>query len=376
MTKTKKIILKNLLKTLSNKHKVFDFNKIREQGYPINIIISERGSKGKTFGMKEFLREDFLKNGNKGMLLMNSINQVDREKKTFIDDFFKKSSLEMLPISTPEFWKNCTWDGSSQKATLELLYDDGQKKQTFIKMLPITHGEKIKGSRGEYTTLVYDEFNVGISRASQQCDNFFSVLHTLENVVIEKQPLKNIFIFGNNKSLNNLILIKLGITHINDEITQIYDEYGKPLILIIVPKFTKEQAKEIKEKNKNNWIYQLSSKAGDLDHAYLNQSLNDSINNVKQWNNDDNFQVNYKPIACIYTQKRYYSIGFYNGRKYVIPLTKRPDGYIYSLNKRDMIEGNVFAPHYKEDLLKMLSNNELFFSDVVARESIIKIITI
>lgn len=371
----KKIIFKNLLKTLSNGHKVLDFEKIEALKFPVNLIITERGSKGKTFGMKEHLRKKYQKDKSKAMWLMNSVIQIKREQKTFTNDFFKKSSLEMLPIETIEFWKNCNFEGDTKKVNLELVHKDGKNVNAFIKMLAIPHGEKIKGSREDIATVVYEEFNVGITRTEQQCDNFFSLLHTLENVVIQEQPLKNIWIFGNNKSLNNLILIKLGITHIDKEITTIYDKYGNPLILIIAPKFTQNEVKEITEANKNNWIFQLAQQADEVEHSYFNKSLFDNINNVKQWNLEPNFIENCNLIGCIYTQKRYYAIGTYKGYKYMFNLPERPEGYVYSLNKKDMIEGNVYKPFFKEGLLKMLSNNQLYFADLVTRESIIKIIT-
>jgi hypothetical protein len=48
--------------TLPNGKRVYDFQKIEDAGFPIVIIISMRGSLGKTYNVKDFLLKKFIEN--------------------------------------------------------------------------------------------------------------------------------------------------------------------------------------------------------------------------------------------------------------------------------------------------------------------------
>ena len=51
--------MKKFYKTLDNGKEVFDFKKIKDYGFPINIIISMRGGLGKSTNAKIFLKQEW-----------------------------------------------------------------------------------------------------------------------------------------------------------------------------------------------------------------------------------------------------------------------------------------------------------------------------
>lgn len=379
MLKKSKYTVEDFLQTLSNGKKVLDFSKIKATGFPIRLIMTERGAKGKTLNAKEDLRKDFQKDGSVGIWLTNTEIMSEKQKADFFEDLNKPFVRNELPDI--EFWDNCKIKGSLKKNRCYVYYKD----QKFIKIQPLSMAEDLKGARLKWSSIKWEEFNVNFNRVLDAVNRLDSLLHSTEDLVSnhgEKQTLM-LDIFGNNKSLNNKIIYAMGVTHIENEVTEVFDDNGKKLMLIISPRFTPEQKQEIEEQNKDNWIYQLSKKLGTANHSYFNESLYDDVNNVFQYTKTQESANKYLlPQMTIHHRKQYYNIykikiGDRKNKYHIVSVDKKDifSKAIAVFNKRDMIENAVLNSKYKTALLKLLSHSDITYEDIVSRELFISSLT-
>lgn len=365
--------------TLKNGKKVFDFNKIAEKGFLMNVLITERGARGKTFNAKEFIREQYLKHQARSLWIMNTEGLLTKQISDFTKDFFKPSVTKMLPKSSLTFWDNITMTGAVSNNLARMDYKDNE----VLKFLMINHAELMKGARVGYRYFFWDEFNVKANVIRKPIDLFDSLLHSLEDLVSlhgGQQELQG-FIFGNNKSLNNPILTHMGITHLEHEISEIRDQYGKPLVLIIAPQIQGVQIKQLEEDNKNNSIYQFSKLIGTAEHSYYNQSLHDEVNNVIRYLDDKETANLLKPAFTLYHKEEYLNVykvmDGVNKGDYHAYTVKKKDIFraVFAFSVRDMKESITLNKLYKKAFIKALSLNKVSFEDIQSREIFISAIT-
>tara|TARA_R110002020_G_scaffold58823_4_gene161111 strand:- start:26 stop:400 length:375 start_codon:yes stop_codon:yes gene_type:complete len=114
-----------------------------------------------------------------------------------------------------------------------------------------------------------------------------SLLATMDDPINRNKKggkkLRKIIIHANFKSLNDDFLINLGITKIEDEVTDIMSKDNKTLLgRILVPTYDEKDKQDFINKNKNNVLFQLQDKLGQSDHIYFNENLFDEINFVNE----------------------------------------------------------------------------------------------
>lgn len=304
--------IKFFLKELDNGKEVFDFIKWYEKTkFPICLNISERGGKGKTFNSKDLIRyiyekykdTDYFSKNPVSIWLRNLVRDTKIEKHKYLDE---------LPNWYSD--KELKFKGSAE-TVLDLLVDE----KPITRFISLNTGESQKGTRLIPKLIVWDEFNVGIKDVSEPIEQFDSILHTTEDIVNNygKEDDSRLLIFGNNKTLNHPLLIEMGITHISNEVTEIYDDLGNPFMLILMPLWSDEDKEKFERDNNKNWRFQFSKKIGTVNHSYFNENLYDEVNFVHQYINIENellsnnvtkFKDILKNGVTFYHDNRYFNI--------------------------------------------------------------------
>lgn len=346
------------------KHILFDYDKIWDDEAFLFLIISERGAKGKSTQAKRLARRIYEDEQLKSMWLMNTQKLIDKEKKSHL----AKPKQHLKDVFTLD-----------EKVEGDVVLSNHKDKESwYTKFASLSTAENEKGSRDDYGLIIYDEFNVGLSMIrNQQTDLLSSLLGTLSDPVnTGDEKFKKMIIHGNFKSLNNQFLIDLGVTHIDEEVTDIY--VGDKLIMrILCPEFNEEDKQKIKDDNKDNPIFLLQQKLGKADHVYFNENLFDRVNNVNDWMISLPILGSYK----IKIEKNYYRALIVEsgdlGKVIYFIDTERNDEdiNIYALDKKSVEENITLNTNLKVNFLSYLSKDKLYFKSAYIRENIIKEIT-
>lgn len=364
------IRLNQLMKTLPNGKAVLDFKKIEDKGFMLHILITERGAKGKTFNIKDRIREDFQENGSQAIWLMNTIGLLEKQQADFVKDFNKPSVGKIYPKEHIDWWNSLKFRGKMDSNTGGFYAGDEQ----VIKFLSLGHSELMKGARVGYKRVVYEEFNVKSNVVPKPVEKFDSLLHSLEDLVAnhqQEQELK-VYIFGNNKTLNNPIINRMGIRTIEHEIMELRDENGEKIALIIAPQFNEEEMQQIEEDNKKNKIYQLSKLMGTHTHSYFNASLFDELNRVVQYTNNKESASQLIPLYTLVHKGEWLNLYKINGGFHIVNIDKMKDKdkllRKVIFNKRDAEENCAYNTILKRNMFIALSMDKLTFEDITSRD--------
>lgn len=342
----------DFLQTLPNGNKVFDFHKIDEDKVPINIIITERGAKGKTFNSKEFALDKFKESGKKTIWLMNTKEQVENDRNKFLTNNRLVNSNK---------WEDVELQNWNVK----------HKGETFLEFVSLSTSENKKGSRDmNVKYVIYDEFNVGLTQIrNKQVSLLNGLLATYNDIQNNDAEKVRLFIFGNNKSLYTPLLLALKIFVIDEEVMLFRDSLGKPLIRIICLKPNKD---DVEEAYKYDWTYQLAKLTGEDEHIFLNESLYDSINGIEQININEYEQTS----MTYYIENRYYGIyrHIINGKYHVKSEDKPKTTQLIVLDKKEANLGLAVRTKVKElFLLPQLEKNNISFDSVATKATILSI---
>lgn len=374
-------------KTITNHHKrsvkVLDFKKFETLPFQFNMIVSMRGMLGKTYNTKDYILEQYKKEKKISLWLRNLATDLGIEREKF------------LSRDCPPNYKMCNFKGSLKRNTLGVVDENNNKFINFAAMNTI---ETQKGSRTIYDYIVWDEFNVNSHQVLGITNKFDDLLHSTEDIVNnygEKDNTK-IFIFGNNKSLNHPLMVDMGITKIENEITEIYVN-NQPLMIIIWVQPDQKFKDNFEKDNKSNPRFLMSKLLGKADHSYFNGTLYDEVNFVSDYiattkrMNEKNRSLNinnvFKLIYSVYHKDRYYNIYKLNNLEYEfdlntkfhINLVKRDETIwsniekkhiIYSFDQLNKKEGVISQSVNigKNRLAKWLSMNLISFETLVARD--------
>lgn len=364
------IKMNQLLQTLPNGKKVLDFEKIENLGFMMHILITQRGSLGKTFNIKDQARKDFQKDGSQSIWLMNTLGLLEKQQQDFVKDFNKSGVAKLYPKANIDFFNEIKFKGDLEKNTGGFYHKD----EPFIKFLSLGHAELMKGARVGYKRVVYEEFNVKSNIVPKPVEKFDSLLHSLEDLVAnhqQEQDLK-IHIFGNNKTLNNPIINRMGIRTIEHEIMELRDEYGNKIAIIIAPQYDEKERHEIEQENKNNKIYQLSKLMGTHTHSYFNESLFDELNRVVQYTDKKDWASKLFPLYTLVHKGEYLNLYKLNKGFHIVNIDKYKDRdkilakVIY--NRKDAEENCNYNTILKRNMFKALSLDAITFEDITTRD--------
>ena len=344
------------------KHTLFDYEKIWDDEAPIFLIISERGAKAKSTQGKYLARTIWNNHKLKTMWLMNTRVLIENEKKSH--------------LSKPKQFLSDTFNVES-RVSGDVVYDDiinQNKDNWYTRFTSLSTAENEKGSRDDYGLVIYDEFNVGLGLIrNSQVDLLSSLIGTLTDPVnTAKDQFKKFIIHGNFKSLNNQFLIDLGVTKIEDEVTDIY--IGDFLLMrILAPMMTDSDKKEIADRNKNDWKFLFQEKIGKSNHVYYNENLFDNINNVNDWMITLPTKRYYMvKIGKYYYQVRLATSGDLGAVVYIVQDVKPKKGnMVIALNRIDVEEGVILNTNLKQGLFRLLVDNKLYFKSAYVRENIV-----
>lgn len=261
--------LKSLLKILDNDNSVFDYDAINDLGFPYNILIAERGAKGKTYGIKDFLFRQFLSHWNtmKEWAEVLWLRSLATDAKIESDKWL----IDVPPVISNEFDK-------MRKTPTEITYET----KPFVVFNNVSTSNGLKGTRTTTRHIVWDEFNDSIKYfKASLIENFANKQSSTRNNQ-DADQLKNqkVWLLGNNRGINHPFLIKNGIDKITEEVTMIFDDNGKPLILLIMPIYNEDDIAKIEERNADDPFYQLNKRMGTADQIYYNRSSIDDVNYI------------------------------------------------------------------------------------------------
>lgn len=328
-----------------------NFEALDKTGFPIVVIISERGYRGKTFGLKEYMLKQHKEKGYVSRWVMNTQSQLDR--------------------SWPEFLTNhilhnpANWDGVIKgKETLEL------NGKVFLKSVPLTGASREKGSRSSLIRHIgYDEFNEETRYVKgKQNSKLLGLLATYKNF-IDPLTQPKLWILGNYTTLFSEIFMKWGIFSIDSEVTEIYDEKtkGKRMLIIVPDSDTNEVEKRAEDED--DTLYWLAKRSGESEHIYMNKSVLDDVNGIIKLEED--------VVRCMTFIARYYINGeffdmFINRKNnYYFCRAKEwlnvPDAQILTLRKEDIKHTYAHRPDAKITFISAFSKGIIYFGDIASK---------
>jgi len=197
-----------------------------------------------------------------------------------------------------------------------------------------------------------------------------------------------VFLLGNNKSFNNPLLVNLGINSIDEEVSCVYTQDGKPLILILFPIIDENERKDIEELNADNPVFQFMKVSGGAKHAYFNESQYDGVNGIVKRVSDFNrlfkhhhnlFRVDDEILSMTNLPKNYDDEG-YEYHLFCLDLLK-PKGLdnlkkmgLFSPNKTLEPNDKYLTKDMKEKLLMCLSLDKISFEDIHTKNLFYKLL--
>lgn len=379
MQKKSKYKASDFYQTLSNGNQVFDFEKFEKTPFNMVFIISERGARGKTLNAKEYARKKWESDKRPSIFMYNTIPLITKAMEDFKEDLQKPFVKNELGEHAIKFWEETKIIGDPEK-NLAKVTSDGKQ---FIKLLSTNHAELMKGARLNWKAIFWDEFNVNYHTIRDAISKVTSLLHSSEDVVANSKQDLMFFVFGNNKSLDVDFMYKLGVTHLEHEVTEIWsdDEIPQPIMLIVSPQYNDVQRQEIAEKNKNNFIFNITKQLGEHAHAYFNESLYDDINHIKRYTDTQARANKYLlPSISIHHDGSYYNIyrikkmpetiannTFGNLHIVAVDKDKTFHNALYIFNRRDQIEFTSMNVQVRNQVIKFVSKSKITYEDVRSR---------
>ncbi len=353
-------MIKRFLKKIDDINQVLDFQNVIKEGFFINFIISQRGAIGKTFGAKEFALDEFIKYGKKTVWVVNTGEQIKKEKTRFL-----KNNKQVFP----DKWDDVEMEGDN------VFY----KGKEFIRLIALSGAEKEKGARdNQISYIIYDEFNVCLQMINtKQYDLLDNLFNTFSNVMEQKTTLK-CFIFGNNKTVAVPIFNTLKIKTLIPELQQKITDDGLKLFQVYHPTVN---VKVANKRYKNNPIYRLGMITGNAYHSFLNENLYDIDFAVVGEITDENLIENkWKFITTIVVEKNYFELWKRNRIFYFQGLeTKkmkygRYESQIICGRKQDLEPLYFYNSDLKNILIEKFKNEEVGFDSIITKTLISKII--
>lgn len=269
---------------------VLDFEKISKINAFWNLIITQRGAMGKTYNVKEFIKNKWDKEKALTIWIRNMVKDIQNEANKF------------LYGDIPDNLKGCYIKGQAENNSL-YVYDETDT--AFIKLQAMNTAEDEKGTRILYNYWVMDEFNVNVKHIRDYIAKYDDLLHSTEDIVNNYGVNDNTqqFIFGNNKTWNHPLLYELGINGVEDEIEIYVDEYDNVMLFIFTPIISEQDYDKFLEDNKHNKRVQATRLIGRDKHSYQNKSEMDNINNIYQFFNTGNEKLFDETLQPIYSFK-------------------------------------------------------------------------
>lgn len=341
----------DFLTQLDNGQRVINFEAFANTEFPMILLITERGEKGKTFGAKEFMLEQHINNNKKSIWLRSTMDQCEKEKGTFLMDNKLKSKLEN--------WENVILERDY------LIHD----KRPFCEIVPLSKAENYKGGRHNPDYIIYDEFNTGLTNIkNKQAYLLLNLISTYDDSIgSDKQSKLKVFLFGNNKSYDTPLLIDLKVFKIDNVFTGMFSPNGTPILLIYEPK--PDMAK-IEERKAGNWIYEIAKVTGESDNIYGNMSRYDRLNGILE-----PIGINLYPICQYKVDDRWYMYNKFldEGFKYyLITMLEHENTDIKTivLNQKEMESGFIYSTKVKSALILQMKKKKLYFDTIATKGAI------
>lgn len=209
-----------------------------------------------------------------------------------------------------------------------------------------------------------------------------SLMATYSDPVNKDDSVKKIIIHGNFKTLNNELMLKLGIMSINGELTTRNRPDGTPFLRILVPEYTEEEKQKFKKENENDNMFLFQDMIGHADHVYFNENLHDSIQNINPALSQMKLAGGRNRFFISIKQQRYIFDRILEGgepRYYIRLLTdtelkraKQVNQKWVVLNGNDVVEGSSYVLKFKLSMRKIFQKNLLWFDSAYTRENFLQ----
>ncbi len=352
--------------TLKNGSKVLDFHKIAAEGHRINIIMSERGAQGKTFNVKEYALDQYLKKGHKTLWILNAQDQIEKSIVKFTVDNAKVNKK----------WDDFAVDSHgvyllNKKNNSHRLRDN---REYFLYFSAIINAGKHKNSRdSDVKILVYDEFNEYINTVwNIQHIQFDSLLHSYSVPQADNEETQ-IFMFGNQKGVAVPILQKLGFDKITGEET--IKKYSSIFTSwMYVPTKNKIEMEKIEK----HWMYQFSKILGLADQSFLNKPREENLDGIVEipkdedrdsWLSDRDFKFKQTYIFNYQTYHLFKSNAF---NMYYFVNTDKLKKPVMFINVEDREFGLLHDKLFHEKITLLLAAKQVIFDSIFTKYTIVK----
>lgn len=179
-----------------------DYDKCDASPFPMIVAMTDRATRIKTYGAKEFTYRKWKEKGShlpNTIWLRNLADDITLETSSFCMDMTPEMMSELKPISD----KGRTYIGISAN-------------ERYALMGAINSPRSLRGSRTLVDYIVWDEFNDSLKYSKTlMISNFLNLMKSTTGLHASGEKSKRkAFILGNYTTLNHPLFIKLGISHI------------------------------------------------------------------------------------------------------------------------------------------------------------------
>lgn len=327
------------------KRKYLDYEKIRNLGYPINFLLSERFFQGKTFNALEHILDNWRKKGWRAVWMFNSVDQLFEAKKGILNN---------SRIKNPEKWKNVYVNSNG-------LYDG---KEHFCYFGTMRQVYQMKSTRDfSVKTIIYDEFNEGTFHLGVRQHEYWEMLINTFVELDNPDPQFAAFLLANVKSLGNILLSKYGISSFEKELTT-RSMFGQKLLLVYVPKNQMDNIAQA-----SNWTLVNSHLLGLDRESFFAENTKDNMTNIIRPDHHHEYKI-YKKVK-IAIQETFLLVWQNDKHQYFFEETKgdmHTDIKTCTTQLQEIDTTFTYLPELKKELLIAFEEGKLFFANFYCKK--------
>lgn len=338
-----------------------NFNWYNEENYfPLKNVIKYEGgislcvgirNDGKTFGLLEFMREDFEKNGHYSILIYNSEKTI----KTM-----RENSISMNRAIYPENWTHYRVgkDGIEYIPTGE----------TVIYIMSIHAARSYKGGRiANIKRIAIDEFNRFDEKIKKKYPEMIDEL--LVTFAMNKADVEFI-LFGNALTVNHRLLVKWGIMKLPLGIS--HKPFGNGHNILIYN--YKRAEDQLDKRYAGNWVYDFTKETGSFEHNFANKMLADDSDYILE----KIPKANQEYVSTFKYDNTYFNIlkivNINEGDKPIYWIEHEEEFEeikdVIAGTKKDISNNMAYQREFKEMLLSLIEQNILLFSNQFVKDSV------
>lgn len=327
-------------------------NCIRYEG-GINIVVGIRND-GKTFGMLEFMREDFEHSGYQSILIYNSQTTINT---------MRANSILMNKQMYPEKWNKykVTNDGIVEISTgIVAIY-----------IMSIHSARNYKGGRmPNIKRIAIDEFN----RFDDKIKNRYPEM--IDELLVTWAMNKNdveFILMGNALSVNHRLLVHYKIMELPQGLSKKSFEVSDDYILLYNYKRDKDQ---LEKRYTGNWVFNLTKFTGSFLHNFNNQMLNDDNNFLMKHIPQKHLRYvsSFSAEGYIFEVYRIEGVGKDNPPFYIKDAGKETTNEVVAGTQKEVKNGRGFEREWRQTMIGIIVEGQMLYANQFVKDTVYNII--